>query len=79
MASAMAGGSFAGEAQSIFTHALLPGSPAIDAANPAVPGSSSNACEATDQRGVARPQGTRCDIGAFESIVYPIYLPLVLR
>jgi CSLREA domain-containing protein len=62
-----------------FTHALLPGSPAIDAANPAVPGSSGNACEATDQRGVARPQGTRCDIGAFESIVYPIYLPLVLR
>jgi CSLREA domain-containing protein len=64
---------------STFTHSLLPGSPAIDAANPTAPGSGGHACEATDQRGVARPQGARCDIGAFESIVYPIYLPLVLR
>jgi CSLREA domain-containing protein len=45
------------------THALLAGSPAIDAGT----------CEDlvdetvnTDQRGVARPQGTACDIGAFE-------------
>ena len=49
-----------------FTHALLPSSPAIDSGNPAPPGSGGNACEATDQRGVARPQGARCDIGAFE-------------
>ena len=49
-----------------FTHALLAGSPAIDARNPAAPGSGGNACEATDQRGVARPQGAACDIGAFE-------------
>ena len=49
-----------------FTHALLPGSPAIDAGNPAAPGSGGLACSANDQRGVARPQGTRCDIGAFE-------------
>ena len=48
------------------THALFPGSPAIDAGNPATPGSGGNACPATDQRGVARPQGARCDIGAFE-------------
>ena len=41
------------------THALLAGSPAIDAADNAV-------CPATDQRGVARPQGPGCDIGAFE-------------
>jgi hypothetical protein len=41
------------------THALLPGSPAIDAGDP-------NGCPATDQRGVARPQGSGCDIGAFE-------------
>ncbi|MBD1840097.1 PEP-CTERM sorting domain-containing protein [Coleofasciculus sp. FACHB-64] len=41
------------------TLALLPGSPAIDAANP-------NSFPATDQRGVTRPQGTRADIGAFE-------------
>jgi len=44
------------------THALLPGSPAIDVAPLA-------ACAlATDQRGVARPQGLACDIGAFELI-----------
>lgn len=44
----------------IETHALVPGSPAIDA----VP---ATACAAaTDQRGVSRPQGSDCDIGAFE-------------
>ena len=54
------------------THALLPGSPAIDA----------GVCIAeitTDQRGVARPQGTTCDIGAYEYVGYEVYLPLVLR
>ena len=51
-----------------FTHALLQGSPAIDAGNPATPGSGANACPATDQREVARPQGPRCDIGAFELV-----------
>jgi CSLREA domain-containing protein len=55
-----------------FTHALLPGSPAIDAGNPTAPGKSPSACLATDQRGVARPQDGNldgravCDIGAFE-------------
>ena len=48
------------------THALIDGSPAIDAGNPAAPGSGSNACAATDQRGFLRPLGTTCDIGAFE-------------
>jgi CSLREA domain-containing protein len=48
------------------TRALLAGSPAINAGNPAAPGSGPGACEATDQRGAARPGGTRCDIGAFE-------------
>ena len=43
-----------------FTHALSSGSPAIDAANDAL-------CPATDQRGTNRPQGTHCDIGAYES------------
>jgi hypothetical protein len=43
------------------THALLPGSPAIDAGSPDCPP------PATDQRGVVRPQGARCDIGAFEA------------
>jgi hypothetical protein len=46
---------------------LTAGSPAIDAANPAAPGSGGNACPATDQRGVGRPLGPRCDIGAFEA------------
>jgi hypothetical protein len=44
------------------TQALEPGSAAIDA----VPASGAG-CEATDQRGVARPVGQGCDIGAFES------------
>ncbi len=39
------------------THALLPGSPAID---------HGAGCAPTDQRGVQRPQGGACDIGAFE-------------
>ncbi len=42
------------------THALLAGSPALDAGG---------ICPSTDQRGVARPQGPACDIGAFEAIV----------
>lgn len=42
------------------TMALLAGSPAIDAGLPAN-------CLAADQRGVARPFGAACDIGAFES------------
>src|SRR5262245_21361458 len=52
---------------STFTHALLDGSAALDAANPATPGTGDPACEDTDQRGVVRPQGPRCDIGAFEA------------
>jgi len=42
------------------TMALLPGSAAIDAGDDAV-------CPATDQRGVTRPQGAHCDIGAYEA------------
>jgi uncharacterized repeat protein (TIGR01451 family) len=41
------------------THALLPGSPAIDKGD-------DYSCPATDQRGVVRPQGAVCDIGAYE-------------
>lgn len=43
------------------TRALLPGSPAIDGL-PAIWA----ICQGTDQRGVARPQGAGCDIGAYE-------------
>jgi hypothetical protein len=39
---------------------LLAGSPAIDSAAP-------SACPPVDQRGIARPYGAGCDIGAFES------------
>lgn len=42
-----------------WTHSLLAGSPAIDAGD-------DTACPATDQRGVARPQGPHCDSGAVE-------------
>ena len=48
------------------THALLGTSLAANAGNPAAPGSGGTACEAADQRGVARPVGGRCDMGAVE-------------
>jgi len=54
------------------THALLAGSPAIDAGNPQAPGSGDTTCPPIDQRSVARPQDgntdgqARCDIGAVE-------------
>jgi len=51
------------------THALLTGSPAIDAGNPATPGTGGTACPATDQRGTQRPRGAHCDIGAVEQIL----------
>ncbi len=57
-----------------WTMPLLPGSSALDAGNDAT-------CAATDQRGVARPQGAHCDIGAFEYklVDWMMYLPLVIR
>jgi hypothetical protein len=42
------------------THGLMDDSPAINAAGDAM-------CPATDQRGIARPIGPHCDMGAFES------------
>ncbi len=42
------------------THALLMGSPAIDAGG---------VCAGTDQRGEPRPQGAACDLGAYEAPV----------
>jgi hypothetical protein len=47
-------------------HPLYPASPALNAGNPAVPGSGGNACLATDQHGITRPEGSVCDIGAYE-------------
>ncbi len=43
------------------SHALLPGSPALDAGN-------SSGAPGTDQEGLSRPQGQNVDIGAFEAI-----------
>jgi len=56
------------------TDALLAGSPAIDAGNPALP-------LPTDQRGVSRPQGAAPDIGAYERqaltvIRIPVLIPI---
>lgn len=55
------------------THALVIGSPAIDAVT-------DGSCPppAKDQRGIARPQGAACDIGAFELQATPS-APGVLR
>ncbi len=47
------------------THALLPGSPAIDAADNA-------SCPSLDQRGYLRPGGPGCDIGVFEFSSVPV-------
>lgn len=52
-------GALAGNGGPTQTHALLAGSPAIDAGNNAV-------CAATDQRGVARDAA--CDVGAYEFV-----------
>ena len=46
-----------------WTHGLLTGSGAIDSGD-------NGSCEDDDQRGVARPQGSSCDIGAFELKTY---------
>src|SRR6266498_410158 len=55
-------GNLASNGGTTLTHALLIGSPALNAGNNAT-------CATTDQRGVARPQGARCDIGAFEGSI----------
>jgi len=47
------------------THALLDGSPALDAGTCT---GLDDATVADDQRGVVRPQGSACDIGAYERI-----------
>jgi hypothetical protein len=57
------------------THALLPGSPAINQ----IP-FGTNGCGTTittDQRGASRPIGSSCDIGAYESAY--LFLPLILK
>ncbi len=72
-------GPLANNGGTTLTHALNPGSPAINAGNPAAVGSGGNACAATDQRGTSR--FIRCDIGAYEvpNTIIPLYLPLILK
>ena len=53
------------------THALLPGSAAIDAGHPTF-------CPVDDQRQVDRPIGPACDIGAFEASIW-LFLPLIMK
>jgi predicted outer membrane repeat protein len=60
------------------TRALL-GATILHPRSPAIDAGTNTGCPATDQRGVSRPQGAYCDIGAFEVMIYPIYLPLILR
>ena len=48
------------------THALLPGSPAIDGGNPGGCRDQFGALLQKDQRGLVRTVGSRCDIGAVE-------------
>ncbi len=54
------GGPATSAGQATFTHALVGGSPAIDAAG--------NSGLVADQRGTLRPQGPAADIGAFEVV-----------
>jgi CSLREA domain-containing protein len=58
-----------------WTHALLPGSPAAEAGSCT---DTAGMAVISDQRGVSRPQGPRCEIGAYEAFS-SVYLPQVLR
>jgi CSLREA domain-containing protein len=72
------GGPLTASGSPALTHALLPGSLALDY----LPQGSSG-CGVwvdSDQRGISRPQGDNCDIGAYErEYYYEIYLPFVTR
>jgi len=62
-------GSLANHGGPTQTMALLPGSPAINTGNNA-------SCPSTDQRGVIRPKGAGCDIGAYEVLISFVDVPL---
>ncbi|GAB4419150.1 MAG: CSLREA domain-containing protein [Anaerolineae bacterium] len=82
----------AGNGGSTRTHALQPGSPAIDAGTPSGCRGLGGSLLTTDQRGYPRPVDgdnngqSRCDIGAVEfgavapaPQTQPVYLPIVLK
>lgn len=52
------------------THALLAGSQALDAGDDTV--CANEPVAEVDQRGITRPQGTQCDIGAYEAAAQPV-------
>ncbi len=52
------------------TRALLPGSPALDSGDMSGCQDEHNQPVTTDQRGVPRPSGPRCDIGAYEAATH---------
>lgn len=60
-------GNYSGFTQTI---PLLTGSSAINTGN-------NITCAAIDQRGITRPQGAQCDIGAYELIIVDIIAPIV--
>ncbi len=64
-------GSLADNGGPTLTHQLLAGSDAIDAGDPATPGSGGTTCETIDQRGYTRPGEAFCDMGAVESDATP--------
>jgi hypothetical protein len=63
------------------TVALLPGSDAIDAADPTYGCVNFNSLLTTDQRGAPRIAGERCDVGAYEFVplVPRVFIPLIRR
>jgi Tol biopolymer transport system component len=66
-------GSLANNGGATYTHSLLSTSPAINAGN-------NNNSPATDQRGVARPQGGTTDIGSYESgVISPPFGKIVFE
>ncbi len=65
-------GPLAGNGGPTFTHYPRPGNPAREA----VPAAQCSV--SIDQRGVARPQGTKCEIGAVE-VFLSLWLPLVRK
>ena len=56
----------------VFTLGFPYNSPAVDGGDPSI-------CPATDMRGIRRPIGPRCDIGAYEAFSKVVFAPLLRR